>query len=189
LIMRRREVILRHPTAGSRDPMPLIRDIDHVAVAVESIEEALVLFQDVLGGSFVSGGDDDASGVRAVRVQLPGLRIELLQPLREDTRLRAYLDARGQGLHHLTMLVADLDEAIAELEAEGFETTGTDRSRPWWMETYIRPRSGFGALIQIVETNERWDEPVEGLGIEDVLAGRAIWADGRARMRPEGEGG
>lgn len=182
-------MILRHPTAGSRDPMPLIRDIDHVAVAVESIEEALVLFQDVLGGSFVSGGDDDASGVRAVRVQLPGLRIELLQPLHDDTRLRAYLDARGQGLHHLTMLVADLDEAIAELEAQGFETTGTDRSRPWWMETYIRPRSGFGALIQIVETNERWDEPVEGLRIEDVLAGRAIWADGRARLRPGGEGG
>ena len=60
--------------------MPLIRDIDHVAVAVESIEDALVLFQDLLGGTFVSGGDDDESGVRAVRVQLPGLRIELLQP-------------------------------------------------------------------------------------------------------------
>ena len=81
------------------------------------------------------------------------------------------------------MLVADLDEAIARVEAAGFETTGTDRSRPWWMETYIRPRSGFGALIQLVETSERWDRPAEGLGIEDVLAGRAIWADGRARLR------
>ena len=40
----------------------------------------------------MSGGDDDACGVRAVRVQLPGLRIELLQPLREDTRLRAHID-------------------------------------------------------------------------------------------------
>jgi methylmalonyl-CoA/ethylmalonyl-CoA epimerase len=163
--------------------MPLVRDIDHVAVAVESVEDALVLFADVLGGSFVSGGDDDEAGVRAVRVQLPGLRVELLQPLRDDTRLRAFLDRRGQGLHHLTMLVADLDEAIARVEAAGFETTGADRSRPWWMETYIRPRSGFGALIQLVETSERWDRPAEGLGIEDVLAGRAIWADGRARLR------
>jgi len=168
--------------------MPLVRDIDHVAVAVESIEEALVLFQDVLGGTFVSGGDDDATGVRAVRVQLPGLRIELLQPLRDGTRLRAFLDARGQGLHHLTMLVSDLDEAIAELEGAGFETTGIDRSRSWWMETYIRPRSGFGALIQLVETDERWDRPAEGLSIEDVLGGRAIWADGRARLRPEDGG-
>jgi len=63
--------------------MALIRDIDHVAVAVESIEEALALFGDVLGASLVSD-DDDQSGVRAVRVQLPGLRIELLQPRRED---------------------------------------------------------------------------------------------------------
>jgi methylmalonyl-CoA/ethylmalonyl-CoA epimerase len=168
--------------------MALIRDIDHVAVAVESIEEALVLFGDVLGGSFVSGGDDDESGVRAVRVQLPGLRIELLQPLREDTRLRAFLDRRGQGLHHVTMLVRDLDEAIDEIESAGFEITGTDRSRPWWQETYIRPRSGFGALIQIVETNERWDRPVEGLELDDVLAGRAIWSDGRAHLRSEGGG-
>lgn len=165
--------------------MALIRDIDHVAVAVESIEEALVLFGDVLGGSFVSGGDDDDSGVRAVRVQLPGLRIELLQPLRDDTRLRAFLDRRGQGLHHVTMLVPDLDEAIDAIESAGFETTGTDRSRPWWQETYIRPRSGFGALIQIVETSERWDRPVEGLELEDVLAGRAIWSDGRAHLRSE----
>jgi methylmalonyl-CoA/ethylmalonyl-CoA epimerase len=166
--------------------MALIRDIDHVAVAVESIEEALALFGGVLGGTFVSGGDDDESGVRAVRVQLPGLRIELLQPLRDDTRLRAFLDRRGQGLHHLTMLVADLDEAIAQVEGAGFETTGTDRSRPWWQETYIRPRSGFGALIQLVETTERWDRPVEGLTVEDVLAGRAIWSDGRAHLRSEG---
>ncbi|HVH00369.1 MAG TPA: VOC family protein [Miltoncostaeaceae bacterium] len=186
--MRPRDAILRHPSAGSTDPMPLIRDIDHVAVAVESIEDALVLFQDVLGGTFVSGGDDDESGVRAVRVQLPGLRIELLQPLRDDTRLQAHIDKRGQGLHHMTMLVRDLDEAIAELEAEGFETTGTDRSRPWWMETYIRPRSGFGALIQLVETNERWDRPAEGLAVDDVLAGRAIWADGRARLRTAEDG-
>jgi methylmalonyl-CoA/ethylmalonyl-CoA epimerase len=167
--------------------MALVRDIDHVAVAVESIEDALVLFADVLGGRFVSGGDDDASGVRAVRIQLPGLRIELLQPLRDGTRLRGYIDRHGQGLHHLTMLVPDLDEAIAELEAAGFETTGTDRSRSWWMESYIRPRSGFGALIQIVETDERWDLPVPGLTIEDVLAGKAIWSDGRARLRPGAE--
>ncbi|HET6689625.1 MAG TPA: VOC family protein [Miltoncostaeaceae bacterium] len=165
--------------------MALVRDIDHVAVAVESIEDALALYSDVLGGSFVSGGDDDASGVRAVRVQLPGLRVELLQPLRPDTVLQAYIDRHGQGLHHVTMLVPDLDEAIATLEAAGFETTGTDRSRTWWMETYIRPRSGFGALIQLVETAERWDRPVEGLTLDDVLAGRAIWADGRARLREE----
>ncbi len=168
--------------------MALVRDIDHVAVAVESIEDALVLFSDVLGGRFVSGGDDDASGVRAVRVQLPGLRIELLQPLRDDTVLRGYLDRHGQGLHHLTMLVPDLDEAITELEEAGFETTGTNRSRSWWMESYIRPRSGFGALIQIVETDERWDVPVPGLTIEDVLAGRAVWRDGRARLRDEDGG-
>ena len=53
------------------------------------------------------------------------------------------------------------------------------------MESYIRPKSGFGALIQIVETDERWDVPVPGLTIEDVLAGRAIWRDGRARLRTE----
>lgn len=167
--------------------MALVRDIDHVAVAVESIDEALVLYMDVLGGTFVSGGDDDASGVRAVRVQLPGLRIELLQPLRDDTRLRGYLDRYGQGLHHLTMLVPDLDAAIGELEAAGFEMTGTDRSRSWWMEGYIRPKSGFGALIQIVETDERWDLPAQGLTLEDVLAGRAVWRDGRARLRSEDE--
>ena len=121
--------------------MPLVRDIDHVAVAVESIEDALVLFQDVLGGTFVSGGDDDECGVRAVRVQLPGLRIELLQPLRDDTRLQAHIDKRGQGLHHLTMLVPDLDEAIAELEADRASRPPAPTARgPWWMESYIRPQ-------------------------------------------------
>jgi methylmalonyl-CoA/ethylmalonyl-CoA epimerase len=171
--------------------MGLIREVDHVAVAVESVEEAMVLFRDVLGGEYLAGGDDDTLGVRAVRVRLGGIRVELLQPLRDDSPIRRFLDRKGPGFHHMTMFVDDLDAAIQEIETSGFEVVDTDRSKPYWLETYIRPRSGFGTLLQVVQTTERWDQAVPEITMEDVLAGRSVWRDGRPYLRDLGppEGG
>ncbi len=58
-----------------------MKAVDHIAIAIWSIEEALVLFRDLLGGEFLMGGDDEELGIRTVQLRLsPGVKIELLQP-------------------------------------------------------------------------------------------------------------
>ena len=153
-----------------------LREVDHIAIAVHSLPEALRLFLDTLGGRFITGGDSALDDIRTVQLELGGLKIELMQPLGHDSYLQRYLDKHGQGFHHMTVFVADLHEAIAALEADGYEVVDTDDSAPTWRETYLRPRSGLGALIQIVQTDLVWDgTPVPGITLEAVLNGDVQW--------------
>lgn len=164
-----------------------LRKVDHFGLAVPSIADALPLFVDLLGGEFVNGGDDPVLGIRTVQLRLPpDVRFELLQPAREDCYLHDYLDKRGPGFHHVTMMVADIRAAIGELETSGYEVVDTDLgSDPTWLQTYVRPRSGHGMLVQVVQSEVDWGRPAEGVTLEGVLAGEYIWQGGRAVHRSE----
>lgn len=164
-----------------------VHKVDHIGVAVRSIEAALPLFVDVLGASFVNGGDDPVLGIRTVQLRLPpGLRFELLEPAREDCYLHDYLAKRGEGVHHITIMVGDIHRALAALEAAGYETVDTDlTSDPTWLQTYVRPRAGHGLLLQIVESGTDWDTVHEGVSLEAVLAGGFVWQGDVAVPRDE----
>jgi methylmalonyl-CoA/ethylmalonyl-CoA epimerase len=164
----------------------LVQRFDHVAVAVWDLAEAVPLYRDLLGGELISGGDDDRLHIRTLQLRYPpGVKVELMQPLREDSYLAAYLRRHGPGFHHMTCFVADVAEAAQRLTAAGFETVDTATGNPWWRETFVRPSSGFGTLIQLAATDLEWTRPVvpEGATVEDVLAGRLVWERSRPRWR------
>jgi methylmalonyl-CoA/ethylmalonyl-CoA epimerase len=163
--------------------MTSIRQVDHVAIAVHSIEQAIRLFGEALGGEFVSGGDNDETGIRLVYLRLPGLKLELMQPLRRDSFLQRHLDERGPGFHHLTLFVDDLPATVTDLSTAGFKMADAHLSSPAWKEAFMRPPSAFGTLLQFVETTLRWDEPARHITIEDVLAGRVVWREYRPCLR------
>jgi methylmalonyl-CoA/ethylmalonyl-CoA epimerase len=161
-----------------------IRKVDHVAIVVPSIAEAVSLFCDALGGEFLSGGDNDETGVRLVHLRLPGFKLELLQPCRPDSFLQRHLDERGPGFHHMTFFVDDLRRTVSELGSAGFGTSAASFSAAAWKEAFLSPRSAFGALLQFVETTRRWDEPEPGITLADVLDGRVVWQDFVPCLRP-----
>lgn len=166
-----------------------IARVDHVAIALESVADAIPLFCGALGAQFLTGGDNDETGIRLVHLQLPGLKLELLSPLRADTLLADSLRRRGPGFHHMTFFVGDVAETVALLEADGLPTTGTDTASPSWSETFIRPAASFGALLQFVASTRTWGVPTEDFTLDDVLAGRIVWRDFLACVREAGSKG
>lgn len=164
-----------------------VQRFDHVAIAVEDLERAAELFQGVFGAEFVHGGDDDRLGMRTLQFRLPpGVKVELLMPVREDSYLRRFIDKHGPGFHHATLIVDDVEKAIEALTAKGFEVVDTDLSSTRWRETFVRPSSGFGTLIQLADSVRSWTTPATHYTVEDALAGRVVWRDNEARLR-EGE--
>ena len=163
--------------------------VDHFGIAVRSIRDTLPLFMDLLGAEFVNGGDDPVLGIRTLQLRVaPGVRFELLQPARDDCYLHDYLDRRGPGFHHVTMKVRDIEHALVALDEAGYEVVDTDLdSDPTWRQTYIRPRSGHGMLVQVVESPHDWDAPTDTT-LEGVLAGEYLWDGDRAVPRAELEG-
>lgn len=173
-------------TAAIPDDAGLLR-VDHVALAMADPGEGAALFGGALGGEFLFGGDNDRQGIRIVQFALPGgMKIELISPLREDAAVARFLARRGPGVHHITMIFADVEVAVARLTASGYEIVDVDLANPAWREAFVRPRSGCGTLLQLADSTARWDRPTDaGITLDDVLAGRVVFTDDeRCALRP-----
>lgn len=154
----------------------MVRAIDHVAIAVDDLAAAWQLYGPLLGGTFVSGGDDTEIGIRILQVAYPPkMKIELIEPLDDRSYLTGFLKKHGPGFHHLTMVVDDVVATDAALRGAGIETTDLDLTNPDWRETYIRPRDGFGTLIQLSDTPLDWGIPQTHITPEQVIAGEVLW--------------
>jgi len=165
--------------------MTTVQRVDHIALAVADLRPAVALFQGVFGAEFMHGGDDPRIDIRTVQLRMPpGIKIELMTPTSPDSYLQAFIDKKGQGFHHMTILVDDVEQAINDLTGADFGLVDTDLSHPKWRETFVRPSQGFG-LLQIVDSNGDWATPTTEYSLEDVLEGRVVWSDhATARKTP-----
>jgi methylmalonyl-CoA/ethylmalonyl-CoA epimerase len=128
-------------------PQPALQ-LDHVAVAVHSIKDALRLYRDALGGEYLMGGDAGGSW-RWLQVRFPGGgKVELLEPL-GDGFLSRFLERRGEGLHHITFKTDDLPAAIDHVSGQGYEIVDVDLSGEHWREAFLRPSGAHGTLVQL----------------------------------------
>ncbi|MEV5848569.1 VOC family protein [Streptomyces sp. NPDC051985] len=153
-----------------------VKAFDHVAIVVRSLPEAASLFLGALGGEFMHGGDEEGREMRTMQIRLAGTRVELLQPLTERCHLHRYLDRFGEGFHHMTLQVPEIHAAVEELTAHGYEVVDLNDEDAEWREVYIRPSSGFGTLIQLVETSKDWNARPGGFTAQHVLDGEVVWA-------------
>jgi methylmalonyl-CoA epimerase len=150
------------PSHLPRNPIikPAIHHWDHVGLAMRDPRRAIELFRDVFGGQFIVGGDNLQIGIRSLVFKLPAkVKVEFLSPLYPDSYLAKYLEEHGEGFHHATLFVDDIVSTIQDLEAHGFETVDTKLDDSHWLETFLRPKSTFGCLIQVVQSDLDWYEP------------------------------
>jgi methylmalonyl-CoA/ethylmalonyl-CoA epimerase len=145
---------------------PLVRgaSLDHVAVAVRDAGRAATVYRDVLGGEFLYGADQPEQGFRFVQYRFPGGgKVELITPLGGGFVAR-FLDARGEGMHHITLRVSDLEAHVERLRQHGIEVILVDLRDANWKEAFIHPRDAHGVLIQLAETPHDDDETARHFG-------------------------
>jgi len=130
-----------------------VEALDHTAIAVHSIQAALPLYRDLLGG--VPSGYERISdkGFMWMTLRYPnGSQVELLAPTGAGF-VQTFLDRRGEGVHHLTFIVRDVRQAVARALATGLRVVDEDYREPRWQEAFISPRSAFGTIVQLAQTN------------------------------------
>ena len=130
-----------------------VEALDHTALAVHDIQAALPLYRDLLGG--VPSGYEriSAKGFAWMTLRYPnGSQIELLAPTGPGF-LHDFLTKRGEGAHHMTFIVRDLRTAVARARAAGLRIVDEDYREPRWQEAFISPRSAFGTIVQLAQTN------------------------------------
>ena len=127
--------------------------IDHVGVAVQDIQAALELFQRVFGTPPAQVKELADQGVRATLIHVGQTRLELLEPLGEDTPVGRFIQRRGEGLHHLAFNVSDLPGKLKVLEQQGLELVDREpRKGLSGNIAFLHPRSLLGILTELVES-------------------------------------
>lgn len=135
--------------------------LDHLAIAVNSLDEAASFWSAVLGRNASGREEVPAEGVRVAFFGEGEGRIELLEPTDPDSAVGRYLERRGPGLHHVCLRVEDLEVALERAEAAGGEVVpprlreGAGGRRV----AFLHPGSTGGVLLELAEADDESAAP------------------------------
>ncbi|MEB3203568.1 MAG: methylmalonyl-CoA epimerase [Candidatus Sericytochromatia bacterium] len=137
-------------------PTTAPRQIDHLGIAVYSLDTALPFWRDVLGLTFVGFEEVPDQKVRVAVLLAGPNRIELLEPTAEDSPVRKFLDTRGEGIHHVAMRVDACGATLAHLASAGVRLidaaprTGAEGA----LIGFVHPKATGGILLEVSERPE-----------------------------------
>jgi methylmalonyl-CoA/ethylmalonyl-CoA epimerase len=134
----------------------MIRGIDHVGVAVKSIDEAKKFWVDTLGLKLSHIEEVPEQKVRVAILKAGATTIELLEPTSPDSPIQRFIEKRGEGLHHLTLATDKLAERLQELKSANVALIdeqpriGAGGARI----AFLHPKSAHGVLVELCEPHD-----------------------------------
>ena len=90
--------------------------IDHIAIAVNDVDASAKVYQQALGIDEIEFETVESEGVRVAIIPMENGRIELMQPTKDDSPIKKFLDKKGQGLHHMALETDDIDGEVERME-------------------------------------------------------------------------
>jgi len=133
----------------------MIGKLNHVAIAVTSVEAAAKQYKSILGANISSPMDLPLHGVKTIFVELDNTKIELLEPIGDNSPIKKFLKNNPLGgMHHICYEVANIIDACAKLKAEGATILGSGEptigahGKP---VIFIHPKNFNGTLIELEE--------------------------------------
>lgn len=127
--------------------------IDHLGIAVRSLDEALRFYQDHLGLTATTRETVAVEKVHVAMLPLEGSRIELLEPTEPDSPVGKFLAKRGEGLHHVALQVPDLSAAVEKLRAAGARLLNEPRQGAGGhLYVFVHPASAGGVLLELIQS-------------------------------------
>ncbi len=131
--------------------------LDHIGIAVADLEAALKFYRDALGLEVLPPEEVRSQKVRAHFVPLGDSALELLEATSADSPIARSIAKRGPGIHHVTLRVDDIAEALAQLRARGVRLID-ETARPGAegaLVAFIHPSSTGGVLIELKQQTTR----------------------------------
>ncbi len=133
---------------------PLLTEIDHIAIAVPDLGEAIDYYRETFGAVVDHREVVESDGVEEALLKVAESYVQLLTPTRDDSTVAKWLEKRGgPGIHHVGYRVADCGEALDAVKAQGFRVLD-EQPRPGSRGTtvaFIHPKDALGTLIELVQ--------------------------------------
>ncbi|PSL51115.1 methylmalonyl-CoA epimerase [Salsuginibacillus halophilus] len=133
--------------------------IDHLGLAVHSLQEHLPFYTDVLGLTHEKTEEVQAQGVKVAFLTIGEAKFELLEPVSAESPIAGFLNKRGEGIHHVALRVTNIEARMEEMKQAGIRTlqdqpvTGAGGA----LVAFLHPKDTKGVLYELCEKQDRKD--------------------------------
>lgn len=126
--------------------------VDHVAIAVNSVSEALKNYEKILKIDKIDIEEVPTERVKVAILRLGNTRIELMEPTADDSPIKKFLTERGEGIHHIAITADDIERDVERAVASGTRMIGNIRTGSYGRKiTFIHPKSMNGVLTEFCQ--------------------------------------
>ena len=136
----------------------MIGKLNHIAIATPNLDKAIRTYKDILGVKISDPLDQIEHGVKVVFIEIPNTKIELLEPLGENSPIENFLEKNKKGgIHHICFEVEDINSAILSLEKDGATVLGDGEAKIGAHGNpviFLHPKDFNGTLIELEEVKQ-----------------------------------
>jgi methylmalonyl-CoA/ethylmalonyl-CoA epimerase len=134
-----------------------IKRINHLAIVVNDIDEALTFWRDALGLELEQMQEVESQAAKIAILPVQDSEIELVEPITEDSGLKRFIEKRGPGIHHICLEVDDIEAMLERLKTKNvrlINDTPQADGIPGRKFAFIHPKSTFGVLVELYQILE-----------------------------------
>lgn len=131
----------------------MIKKVEHIGVAVKSIDESIRIYRDILGIPLEKVYESEAIKTKIAFFPVDGCTIELIEPMDPESPAAKFIRKRGEGVHHICLGVENIEAALRHYESQGIELLNKTarRTQDGRLIAFLNPKSTNGVLIELEE--------------------------------------
>ena len=131
----------------------MIKKVDHIGIAVRSIETTLPFYTEVLKLPLLGIEEVESQKVRVAFLKAGDMKLELLEPTTEESTIAQFIEKRGEGIHHIALGVNSIEERILEMKENGIRMIDEEPriGAGGAHIAFMHPKSASGVLVELCE--------------------------------------
>ncbi|RTR35187.1 methylmalonyl-CoA epimerase [Robertmurraya yapensis] len=135
----------------------MIKKVDHIGIAVRSLEKALPFYTEVLGLEVQAIEEVDSEKVKVAFIKVGETKLELLEPTSPDSPIAQAIEKRGEGIHHVALGVDSIEERIKDMQEKGIQMLQdkTKTGAGGALVAFMHPKSTGRVLYELCEKREK----------------------------------
>jgi len=131
----------------------MLEKIDHIGIAVKDLGQAIKLYKEAFGLEPSLVYESEYTKAKIAFFLVGETRIELIQPINPESVVGKFLEKKGEGIHHLSFKVRDVDHSLGELETKGIQLIDKKSRKVRENErvAFLHPKSTNGVLFELIQ--------------------------------------
>ena len=131
----------------------MLEKIDHIGIAVKDLEQAIRLYKEAFGIEPSLVYESEYTKAKIAFFPIGQTRIELIQPINPESVMGKFLEKKGEGIHHISFNVKDVDKSLSELEMKGIQLIDRKARKVRENEkvAFLNPKSTNGVLMELIQ--------------------------------------